>query len=117
MKSTFERLKQVCGLVSNTRPKGSETLAVGKLKAAIYAWHTGKNNTTHILTTEPHGEQTLCEIDAAANPAEAEMVGNRLFELRDKSGGFLVLTGEELFSLHAQFQKWAANETSRKDFQ
>ena len=56
-----------------------------------------------ILTTDPHGEQSLrpCE-------ASSDKVGNQLFELSSNTDdSAIVMTGEELSSLANQWLRYA----------
>lgn len=55
-----------------------------------------------ILTTEPHGEQSVVFFDEQSN------IGNSLFSIHQKGGPSMVMTGEELTSLAKQWIKYSA---------
>ena len=56
-----------------------------------------------ILTTDPHGEQSLRQCDLE----DDQTIGNQLFELSSNNDdSAIVMTGEELTSLARQWLKY-----------
>lgn len=101
----FPTLIALCKKIAQTRPSPTLThqrRAAEKLHRVLCDWSEENENGRLLFDTDPHGEQTLIEIDPAINPAEALKFENRLFRLRDKQGHFVVMTGEELLSLSKQ---------------
>jgi hypothetical protein len=112
----FESLKKLCGKVAKSKSSCAEA-KVRKLLKACGAWSEENENGTHLFDTAPHGEQTVLEIDQQTDPARRELPGNRLFRIRDTDGNFIIMTGEEIFSLAEKFNHWAINTPHKHDFE
>ena len=101
----FPTLIALCKQIAQTRPNPTLTQqrrAAEKLHRVLCDWSEENENSRRRFDTDPHGEQSLLEINPAINPAGSVTFENRLFRLRDKQGHFLVMTGEELLSLSKQ---------------